>query len=203
MFFDSRKTRQRYERNLRQDLSPNRDERGMLNGQGRAALSGMSFGRSSVAHAGCESVAVYNALQMLSIPRPLAEVIRDMERGGYMRMWGHMGAVPYFRPLLRRYGADSRLVPLRALRRDASLGLLRPGSVYLFCVWNDRLRPYRGLHTFAGAYDPQPGLAPWVIFNRFNQDRSSRRYAEVTDVLKNGKTRGAYLVIYEVRKLAD
>ena len=203
MFFDSRMTRQRYERNLRQDLSPNCDERGMLNGQGRGALSGMHFGRSSVAHAGCESIAVYNALQMLGIPRPLAEVIRDMEQGGYMRLWGHMGAVPYFRPLLRRYGADSRLVPVAGLRRDASLGLVRPGSVYLISVWNDRWRPYRGLHTFAGTYDPQPGLPPWLIFNRFNEDRAARRYPEIPDVLKNGKTRGAYLVIYEVRRLAE
>ena len=39
-----------------------------------------------------------------------------MEKGGYMRLWGHMGAVPYFRPLLRRYGAEP--VPVD---RDAAL----------------------------------------------------------------------------------
>ena len=114
-----------------------------------------------------------------------------------------MNVFDRYAPFIQHYVYRSGWRALRALRRDASLGLLRPGSVYLFCVWNDRLRPYRGLHTFAGAYDPQPGFAPWVIFNRFNQDRSSRRYADVTDVLKNGKTRGAYLVIYEVRKLAE
>ena len=199
MFFTKKQVQRHYEKNLDRDLTSAMDGDGILNGQGRESLRDLSFGFSNVGRAGCESIAVYNALRMLGLHRPLPEVIRDMEKGGYMRLWGHMGAVPWFQPLLRRYGADSRTAEPRRLQRQAESGALAPGSVFLFCAWNDRLRFYRGLHTFAGVWAPdgQPG---WVIFNRFNFDHTRRRYASLPEILQNGKTRGAWLVIYRVQR---
>ena len=200
MFFTKKQIQTHFDRNRASDLTPAMDEDGILNGQGREGLRELSFGFASVGRAGCESIAVYNALQCLGLARPLPEVIRDMERGGYMRLWGHMGAAPWFQPLLRRYGAKSRIAEPRSLQRRAEAGALDPGSVFLFCIWNDRLRFYKGLHTFAGVWAPD-GRPGWVIFNRFDSDRVRRRYPMLRDVLKNGKTTGAWLVIYQVTPL--
>ena len=102
MLFTRKQVQTHYDRNLRRDLTGVMDPDGVLNGQAREGLGDLSFGFSRVGRAGCESIAVYNALLMLRRPRPLPEIIRDMEKGGYMRLWGHMGAAPYFQPLLRR-----------------------------------------------------------------------------------------------------
>lgn len=199
MFFTRRQVQAHFERNASRDLTPAMDDDGILNGQDREGLRDLHFGFARVGRTGCESIAVYNALQCLGLAHPLAEVIRDMERGGYMRLWGHMGAAPWFQPLLRRYGAVSRAANPRRLQRMAENGSLPEGSVFLFSLWNDRLRFYRGLHTFAGVWAPD-GRPGWVIFNRFNDDRVRRRYAALPDVLKNGPYTGAWLVIYRVTR---
>ena len=200
MLFTRKQVQTHFDRNQRRDLTGLMDPDGVLNGQDREGLGDLSFGFSRVGRAGCESIAVYNALLMLRRPRPLPEIIRDLEKGGYMRLWGHMGAAPYFQPLLRRYGARSKAVSARRLQREAERGELAEGSVFLFSVWNDRLRPYKGLHTFAGVWAPNE-RGGWVIFNRFNNDRGRRRYLRLDDVLRNGPYKGAWLVIYRVLPL--
>lgn len=197
IFFTKKQINDHFERNRLRDLGGAMDADGMLNGQGREGLRDLSFGFASVGKAGCESIGVYNALLHLGRPRPLAEIIRDMEKGGYMRLWGHLGAAPYFQPLLRRYGAASRAVLPARIQRDADLGLLEKGAVFLGCIWNDRLVPFKGLHTFAMTYDPGPG-GDWVVYNRFNEDRARRRYPTLRAVLKNGAVTGAWLVLYRV-----
>lgn len=199
MAFFNDAARRRYEQNLRSDLSAETDRDGVLNGQARGRLGELAFGRSLVARAGCEAIGVYNALVCLGIPRPLPEIIRDMELRGYMRAWGYMGATPWFSPLLRHYGARSRVVLPSHLRRDQELGLLRDGEVFLFSIWNDRRMPFKGLHTFAGMYEAREG-GNWLIFNRFNEDKSARRCRELSDILRNGKRTGAFLVIYRVER---
>lgn len=199
MPFSTKAASRRYQQNLRADLSGEADAQGALNGQGRGRLGELRFGRSSVARAGCEAIAIYNALLRLGLPRPLPEVIRDMELRGYMRAWGYLGATPWFFPLLRHYGLRSRVVLPMALGRDEALGLLRSGEVYLFSIWNDRLLPLEGLHTFAGVYEPGEG-GDWLIFNRFNSDDRARRYPRLRDILRNGRRTGAFLVIYRVER---
>ena len=188
------KVRKNYEANLRAGTMPAEDARGLLNGQGRPALARLRFGYADVGRAGCESIAVFNALRLLGRPRELAEIIRDMEKGGYLRMGGHLGAAPYFEPLLRRYGTRSRIVTPARLRREEAEGGGEPGAVYLMIIWNRRLLLHKGLHTFA-ALRTEEG---WEVFNRFNSDASSRFYPRLDDILKNGNQTGAFLVIYRI-----
>ena len=199
MILFRRSSQEHYNLNLQRDLSAVTDAGGALNGQGRGELGQMAFGLSTVARSGCESVAIYNALLFLSLPRPLPEIIRDLEQGGYMRLRGYMGAVPWLGPLFRRYGVSCRTVLPYFLQRDADLGLLEPGSVYLFCLLNDRLQPQKGLHTFVGIYDPDPD-GSWLVCNRFNSDRSRRRCGTLRDILRNGRNTGAWLVIYRLKR---
>ena len=194
-----RKVRSNFELNRRTDMTGAADSRGMLNGQSRPALSRLRFGYADVGRAGCESIAVYNVLRLLDRPRPLADIIRDMERGGYLRMGGHLGAAPYFEPLLRRYSVRSRIVTPARLRREAREGSAKPGEAYLMVIWNRRFRPDKGLHTFA-AVRTEDG---WEVFNRFNNDETSRRYARLDDIPRNGRFSGAFLVIYRVRRIED
>ncbi len=197
MYFTPRRIRRNFEANRSRDLSALMDEKGMLNGQDREGLGSLAFGFSSVGRAGCESIAVYNALLALGRPRPLADIIRDMEKGGYLRMGGHFGAAPYFKPLLRRCGADSRAVLPGALKRQAAVRSLTPGAVFIATIWNRRFLPNKGLHTFTMVYAPGPE-EDWLVYNRFNSDKRARRYAEPEDILKNGKYTGAWLVIYRI-----
>ena len=193
------RVRRNFELNRRADTAGAADSRGMLNGQGRPALSRLRFGYADVGRAGCESIAVYNVLRMLGLPRSLAEIIRDMERGGYLRMGGHLGAAPYFEPLLRRYSARSRIVTPARLRREEREGSLSAGEAYLMVIWNRRFRPQKGLHTFAAARTENG----WEAFNRFNSDETCRRYARLDDMLRSGDSSGAFLVIYRVRRIEE
>jgi len=200
VLFHSKRADRSYRENLRFDITPAMDDDGLLNGQGREALRAMRFGLASVGRAGCESIAVFNALRLLSLSRPLPEIIRDMEQGGYMRLGGHLGAAPYFQPLLRRYGARTRAVSPRKLQRLADEGALSPGAVFLCSIWNDRLLPFKGLHTFTLLYAPDE-RGGWLAYNRFNSDKARRRYDSLRGVLRNGNATGAYLVIYRVEPL--
>ena len=197
MYFTPKHIRRNYEENSSRDLSALTDEQGMLNGQDREGLGALAFGFSRVGRAGCESVAVYNALLALGRPRPLAEIIRDMEKGGYLRLGGHFGAAPYFKPLMRRYGAQTRVVLPGQMQRQADVRTLTEGAVFIATIWNRRFLPNKGLHTFTVVYTPGPG-GDWTVYNRFNSDKSARRYAELNDILKNGKHTGAFLVVYRV-----
>ena len=197
MYFTSRRINRNFEKNRLADLRPAMDRRGLLNGQGREALRSLAFGFADVGRSGCESIAVYNALLLLDRPRPLPEIIRAMEKGGYLRFGGHLGAVPYFQPLMRRYGAATRLVTPAALRREADSGQLKPGSVFLMAIWNRRFCLHKGLHTFTVLYDPAES-EPWTAFNRFNSDTAERHYAHLDDILRNGTHAGAWLVLYRV-----
>ena len=194
-----RKVRSNFELNRQADTAGAADSRGMLNGQGRPALSRLRFGYADVGRSGCESIAVYNVLRLLDRPRPLADIIRDMERGGYLRMGGLLGAAPYFEPLLRRYSAHSRIVTPARLRRQEREGTAKPGEAYLMVIWNRRFRPDKGLHTFA-AVRAENG---WEVFNRFNSDVASRHYARLDEIPRSGRTFGAFLVIYRVRRIED
>ena len=197
MFFSQKQVQTHYDRNLRRDLIGVMDPDGVLNGQGREGLEDLSFGFSRVGRAGCESIAVYNALLALGRPQPLADIIRAMEKGGYLRLGGHLGAAPYFKPLLRRMGAESRTVLPGSLKRQAAVRSLTPGAVFIVTIWNRRFLPNKGLHTFTVIYSPSPA-GDWLAYNRFNSDKTARRYAEPEDMLKNGDHTGAFLVIYRI-----
>lgn len=191
------KVRSNFELNRHADTRAAADSRGMLNGQGRPVLARMRFGYADVGRAGCESIAVYNVLRLLDRPRPLPDIIRDMERGGYLRMGGHLGAAPYFEPLLRRYSLRSRIVMPARLRAQERKGAVERYGAYLIVIWNSRFRPLKGLHTFAASRSPDG----WEVFNRFNNDETSRHYARLDDMLRGGESPGAFLVIYRVRRL--
>ena len=193
------KVRRNFDLNRRADTRAAADSRGMLNGQARPELARMRFGYADVGRTGCESIAVYNVLRLLDRPRPLPDIIRDMERGGYLRMGGHLGAVPYFEPLLRRYSLRSRIISPSRLRMEERKGTVEASGAYLIVIWNSRYRPLKGLHTFAASRSS----AGWEVFNRFNNDESSRHYARLDDMLSGGQSVGAFLVIYRVRRLEE
>ena len=66
-------------------------------------------------------------------------------------------------------------------------------------IWNRRFRPDKGLHTFA-AVRTEDG---WEVFNRFNNDETSRHYARLDDIPRNGRSAGAFLVVYRVRRIEE
>ncbi len=79
-----------YKKNCRTELPE-----GYLNGQGMGALASMRYGLSTVAHSGCGTLAVYNALVALGRPVPLPKIIRELELYAES-FFGLLGTVPFF-----------------------------------------------------------------------------------------------------------
>ncbi|MDO4318143.1 MAG: hypothetical protein Q4C48_08040 [Lachnospiraceae bacterium] len=79
-----------YKHNCRVELPE-----GYLNGQGVGALAPMRYGLSTVAHSGCGTLAVYNALVALGRPAPLPKIIRELELYAES-FFGLLGTVPFF-----------------------------------------------------------------------------------------------------------
>ena len=125
-----------------------------------------------------------------------------MEKGGYLRFGGRLGATPYLQRLLRRYGASARFVLPARLRREAGEGVLPPGAVFLMVIWNRFALPHKGLHTFAVEYSPD-GTGGWMVYNRFNSDSAGRRYDTLDGILKNGRYNGAFFMIWRVERRKD
>ncbi len=68
---------------------------GTLNGQGVGALAKMRYGLSTLAHSGCGTLAVYNALVALGRPEPLPKIIRELELYAES-FFGLLGTIPFF-----------------------------------------------------------------------------------------------------------
>lgn len=102
----------------------------------------LPFGRSTVARAGCEAIALRNALLALegSAP-PLETVIASLSRDG-MVFAGRFGAAPgALRDYLRRRGYRIETVLDPEALRSADV----PAAILTF--WNDRSDVASGVHT--------------------------------------------------------
>ena len=94
---------------------------------------------------------------------------------------------------------NSSRQPEGRLRTQERKGTVERYGAYLIVIWNSRFRPLKGLHTFAASRSPDG----WEVFNRFNNDETSRHYARLDDMLRGGESPGAFLLIYRVRRLEE
>lgn len=83
-----------YPRNFKKNCQVELPE-GFLNGQSMGKLAEMRYGLTSVAHGGCGTLAVYNALVALGRPEPLPKVIRELEIYAET-FFAFLGTTPYF-----------------------------------------------------------------------------------------------------------
>ena len=139
---------------------------GPINGQRRAPVAALPYGRYTMDYNGCEVLAAYNALLTLGEAAPLPEVSAWFERRGLFLggAWGtHVLALPEF------FKARGFIVETLYKDFDAAFAAV-PAAVFSF--WNDAHRLRRGLHTVALAHAPGGRLA---VYNLHGTDRDANR----------------------------
>ena len=137
-----------------------------VNGQRRAPVAALPYGRYTMDYNGCEVLAAYNALLTLGDPAPLSEVSAWFERRGLFLggLWGtHVLAIPEFFQA-RGFAAETLYKDFDATFADD------PAAVFAF--WNDAHRLRRGLHTVALAHAPGGRLA---VYNLHGADKDANR----------------------------
>lgn len=210
-FTDFRSARERnadahehYEREKDRKISTGKegvmDATGHINGQAfDSSIADMTFGNKTVGHSGCEAIAVYNTLRDLGLNVSLAGVICEAESGGHMFLGGWGGIMPEkISNLLDDYDVEHTKVEAADLQADADNGTLRPGQIFIASIWNRNSHPLKGIHTFELVYNPAKRFTPWMVYNRFNDERCVRYYPTLASVLVNGTVKGAYYTLYEI-----
>lgn len=137
-----------------------------VNGQHRAPVAALPYGRYTMDYNGCEVLAAYNALLTLGEAEPLSEVSSWFERRGLFLggLWGtHVLAIPEF------FQARGFAVEVAYKDFDGAFSGV-PAAVFAF--WNDAKRLRRGLHTVALAHAPGGRLA---VYNLRGADLEANR----------------------------
>lgn len=147
-----------------------------VNGQRRAPVAALPYGRCTMDYNGCEVLAAYNALLLLGEAPPLSEVSFWFERRGLFLggLWGtHVLAVPEF--------LNTRGFSVEVFYKDFDEAFSRvPAAVFAF--WNDAKRLRSGLHTVALAHAGSGGLA---VYNLRGADTdANREYHSITELVE-------------------
>ena len=116
---------------------------GLIEDQNR--LKEMRLGVSDMAYAGCEVIAVYNALKLLGQEHKLSELISRAEKNGALMRKGKWGTNPF--SLERLCPNDG--VSFQRIKKQPS----EPG-IYIISFWNSR-RLKNGVHTICVQIDEE------------------------------------------------
>ena len=147
-----------------------------VNGQRRAPVAALPYGRYTMGYNGCEILAAYNALLTLGEPEPLSEVSSWFERRGLFLggLWGtHVLAIPEF------FGARGFSVEVLYKDFDEAFSTV-PAAVFAF--WNDARRLRSGLHTVALAHAGGGCLA---VYNLRGADQdANREYRSIAELVE-------------------
>ena len=120
------------------------------------AMKEMPFGRTDMAYAGCEIIAVYNALLSLGCKRDLPELINIFEKRGSV-FGGRFGTSPYalYRYLKKTVGSVSF-----SFRRKDFERIAAESRVFIITYYNDARDIMQQIHTVCVTKDPEDGMRP-------------------------------------------
>lgn len=158
-----------------------------VNGQGRGNISKMDLGSGgSVAHCGCEVIAIYNAMKRIYKFSPLYHIITEMEINNCLWLSGAWG-VDY--DDIAKY-LDAHKVGYKPytcfskFEKDAK----KRGKTCIisFITTNSKF----GIHTVAlywsGSY--------WVVYNRYNSSTKEETFKKLSDICSKGKFKKGYFI---------
>lgn len=105
-------------------------------------LEELRFGTSNMKNAGCELIAIYNAIQLKSgVEVSLSDIILQCELSGYTALTGQWGTNPYREgKLITKCGMN-----YSAIRKRIKLKMTR-GNIYIISFWNSQ-NLLDGIHT--------------------------------------------------------
>lgn len=139
--------------------------------------SSIAYGRSDMAYAGCEIIAVYNALLKLDLTANLRELIEDFERDG-MVLSGRFGTAPYaIRDYLKGRGLNVE-TEFDPERYDE---LARRSVVSILMLYNDRRNIFQKIHTVCITKDKEG----FTAHNMYGDGRPIGPYNDITGLIAN------------------
>ena len=156
---------------------------GRLNGQGLPPVCSLPYGAWTMGNNGCEVIAVYNALQSLGRPTPLAEVADALERRGLLFNGFGGTNLPAVAGYLRARGVE-----VTVLRRRARAGFdaaLNASGCAILSFWTGATLRRRGgdwntLHTVFLRRTPE-GVE---VCNCVNDSPAPYTFGSVADLLR-------------------
>ncbi len=156
-------------------------------------LTSMYIGLSTMAEAGCEVIAVYNALKAVSIDEhPLPELIEAFEKDGIIRS-GKYGVAPMaMRDHLKRLGYKTEITS----KVDKMGEILDKSRVAILTLYNDRENIGEQVHSVCISRSPVSGAdfrsgMGYVIHNMYGDGRVLGPYKDMDDIrtgLRGGRT---------------
>lgn len=168
-------------------------------GEARAAGTGflesqnsygdIPFGKSDMAYAGCEIIAVYNALIALGARTDLGELIRTFERDG-MVLSGRFGTSPL---AIRDYFEKRRIRVDITYRESEYEALASRSEVLILTMYNDRHDIFKKIHTICITRDEKG----YTAHNTYGDGRSIGPVPSFTKLygsFGNGRSRGILLI---------
>ncbi|MBO4899699.1 MAG: hypothetical protein J5509_05370 [Lachnospiraceae bacterium] len=127
---------------------PDKGAPGLLEKQN--SYGDIAYGRSDMAYAGCEIIAVYNALISLGRRTDLQELIRDFEQDG-MVLSGRFGTAPLaIRDHLTKKGLNVRT----SLKPEEFDEIAACSDVSILTLYNDRRSIFQKIHTICITHSP-------------------------------------------------
>lgn len=151
-------------------------------------LSEMTYGDTDVGNTGCEAVALYNALMLKRRPKPLTDIIHDLQESQTLINRGRWGTNPYkMKQIMDEYGLIYETIE----SIEEAETKIRSGEMLLVTVWNHWKKPLRGIH---GYLILMRGESDFYMFNR-----NYRKKPEHANSLKEAIGDGRYIVGYLIR----
>ena len=120
------------------------------------AMKQLRFGKTDMAYAGCEVIAVYNALLSLGRSADLCELISIFEKRGSV-LEGRFGTSPY---ALYRYLVKTGLEAAFSFRRKEFEKLAAESRVFMITYYNDAKDIMQQIHTICVTKDDHAFMHP-------------------------------------------
>ena len=154
----------------------------------QSRLGQMKYGDTDVEKSGCEAIAIYNVLLLKRRPKPLSDIIHDLQVSQTLVNRGHWGTNPFnMDKLLTEYGLHHECMETT----DEAEEKMGPGELLLVTVWNHGRRPLRGIHGYVIQMRDEND---YLIYNK-----NYKAFPDRAKTLKEAIGEGSYIVGYLIR----
>lgn len=144
-------------------------------------LGSLYIGMSTMDKAGCEVIAVYNALRALGIRGvELARLIEDFEKDGIIYSGRFGVAVKAMADRLKLYGLNVRLTA----SYDRMGDMLESSRAAILTLYNDRTTIGEQIHSVCITRDDIKRGSTYYIHNMYGDGHVCGPYADMDDIVK-------------------
>ena len=159
--------------------SPEEQISGMVNGQGNLPYSDTSIGLGTYGKSGCAYIAIYNACQLIGMPRSLSDITRDVFWSHGTLFFGAGGVAPWS---MESYFAANGIVTKGSYSYESLTADIVEGDVIVFTVLNNRNNIFKGWHAMTALYTG----GNYLVFNQYNNSTTYRSYSALDEAFSKG-----------------